>query len=78
MPPSDLIGFIARLLVRDPKAVDVSEQDDGRDCIISLRVASDDKGRVIGKEGRTAKALRTVLSVASARCGIKTKLDIVD
>ncbi len=78
MPVRDLVAFIARLLVRDPSAVEVEEVDDGRSRIVKLRVAPGDKGRVIGREGRTARAIRTVLEVASARDGMKAKLDIVD
>ncbi|MBN2494156.1 MAG: KH domain-containing protein [Deltaproteobacteria bacterium] len=74
----NLVAFIARCLVRDPAAVEVSEVNDGRDRIIRLQVAEGDKGKVIGKEGRTAKAIRTVLAVASARQGARAKLDIAD
>lgn len=78
MAASDLVGFIARLLVRDQSAVEVAEVADGRSRVIRLKVAEADKGRVIGKEGRTAKAIRTILAVASARDGMKARLDIVD
>jgi predicted RNA-binding protein YlqC (UPF0109 family) len=74
----ELIGFLARLIVRNPEAVGVDEVSDERSRIFRLSVAPEDKGRVIGKEGRTAKALRTVLAFASARDGMKAKLDIVD
>jgi predicted RNA-binding protein YlqC (UPF0109 family) len=74
----DLLTFLARLLVREPGQVSVKEIDDDRSRSVELRVAPDDRGRVIGKEGRTAKALRTVVAVATARDGMKAKLDIVD
>ncbi|MBW2700784.1 MAG: KH domain-containing protein [Deltaproteobacteria bacterium] len=74
----DLMAFIARNLVREPDQVSVVELDDDRDRIFQLRVAPSDRGRVIGKEGRTARALRTMLAVASGRTGRKAKLDIVD
>jgi len=74
----DLVVFLARLLVRDPTAVEVDETQDDHSRTFSLRVAPGDRGRVIGKEGRTAKALRTVVAVASARDGMKARLDIVD
>jgi predicted RNA-binding protein YlqC (UPF0109 family) len=78
MQARDLVVFIARLLVREPAAVSADEINDGRSRIIKLRVAPDDKGRVIGKEGRTAKAIRNVLAVASGRDGMKAGLDIID
>jgi len=74
----ELVGLMARLLVREPQAVEVDDADDGRDRVITLRVGAADRGRVIGKEGRTAKALRSILAIASAREGRKAKLDIVD
>jgi len=74
----ELVGLMARLLVREPQAVEVDDADDGRDRVITLRVGAADRGRVIGKEGRMAKALRSILAIASAREGRKAKLDIVD
>jgi len=74
----ELVAFIARALVRDPGAVEVKEVDTERDRVIKLRVAQADVGRVIGREGRTARAIRTVLGVASARDDKRAKLDIVD
>jgi uncharacterized protein len=78
MPMRELVAFIARALVRNPEAVEVEEVRSERDRIIQLKVAPEDLGRVIGKEGHTAKAIRTVLAVASTRNGVKAKLDIVD
>jgi uncharacterized protein len=75
---SELMAFIAKLLVQEPDAVRVDEEEDDRSRTLLLRVAANDRGRVIGKEGRTAKALRTVLAVASAGDGMKAKLDIID
>ena len=74
----DLMAFIARTLVREPEQVSVTELDDERERIFQLRVAPGDRGRVIGKEGRTARALRTMLAVSTGRTGRKAKLDIVD
>jgi predicted RNA-binding protein YlqC (UPF0109 family) len=74
----ELVAFIARALVRDADAVQVEEIDTERDRVIKLRVAPEDLGRVIGREGRTARAIRTVLGVASAREEKRAKLDIVD
>ncbi len=74
----ELVAFIARALVRDAGAVQVEEIDTERDRVIKLRVAPEDLGRVIGREGRTARAIRTVLGVASAREEKRAKLDIAD
>ena len=78
MQVHELVAFLARLLVREPAAVQVDETQDDHSRTFSLRVAPGDRGRVIGKEGRTAKALRTVVAVASARDGMKARLDIID
>lgn len=77
-PMRELVAFIARALVRDAGAVQVEEIDTERDRVIKLRVAPEDLGRVIGREGRTARAIRTVLGVASAREEKRAKLDIAD
>jgi predicted RNA-binding protein YlqC (UPF0109 family) len=74
----ELVAFIARALVQDASAVEVKEVDTERDRVIKLRVAQADVGRVIGREGRTARAIRTVLGVASAMEDKRAKLDIVD
>lgn len=78
MPMRELVAFMARALVRDPAAVEVSEDAVERERVLRLRVAPGDTGRVIGREGRTARALRTVLAVASARTGARAWLDIAD
>jgi 16S rRNA processing protein RimM len=68
-----LVAFIARALVEDQGAVEVEEVDDERNRIIKLRVAPGDLGRVIGKEGNTARAIRTILGVATSRDEKKAK-----
>jgi predicted RNA-binding protein YlqC (UPF0109 family) len=61
----DLLEFIAKNLVDDPAAVSVSEIVGERSTILELKVASDDMGKVIGKQGRIAKAIRTVVKAAA-------------
>ncbi|MBW1871697.1 MAG: KH domain-containing protein [Deltaproteobacteria bacterium] len=78
MQPRELLSFIVCSMVRKPEAVEVKEASDERNRVIKLKVDESDLGRVIGKEGRTAKALRTVLAVATAQDEQKAKLDIVD
>ena len=63
----ELVKFIAMSLVDKPEAVDVREIENEEDVTIELRVDPDDMGKVIGKQGRIAKAIRTVVKAASAR-----------
>ncbi|WP_294430125.1 KH domain-containing protein [uncultured Treponema sp.] len=74
----DLIEYIAKSLVDDPSAVSVNETEGERGPILELRVAQGDIGKVIGKYGRIAKALRTVLSASASRDGKHYSLDILD
>lgn len=72
----DLIEFIARSLVDDPTQVYVSQGRRGSSVEVRLRVAKEDMGRVIGKGGRVANAMRTLLRVAAARDGKRASLNI--
>jgi predicted RNA-binding protein YlqC (UPF0109 family) len=74
----DLIDFIARSLVDDPTQVQVSEGRRGSATEVRLRVSKEDMGRVIGKGGRVANAMRTLLRVAAAREGKRATLNIVE
>jgi len=74
----ELIDYIARSLVDDPSQVEIRQWRRGSTTIFELSVAKEDKGRVIGKSGRVATAMRTLLRVAAAREGAKASLDIVD
>lgn len=73
-----LVEFIAKLLVDDPDAVSVNEVEGERITICVLSVARDDLGKVIGKQGRTAHAIRTVLAAAGMRDHKKAVLDILE
>ena len=73
-----LIEYIAKALVDSPDDVKVSEVEGKQTSILELRVAKDDLGKVIGKQGRTAKAMRTLLSAASAKINKRTVLEIVE
>jgi predicted RNA-binding protein YlqC (UPF0109 family) len=74
----ELIEFLARSLVDQPDAVKVEEEDDGDRIIFHLYVADDDMGKVIGKQGRIANAMRDLLKVAAARQGARARLEIGD
>ena len=74
----DLVEFIAKSLVDDPAAVEVTETAAGSSAIIlELRVAPDDMGRIIGKSGRVANAIRALLRVVAAKEGKRVTLEIV-
>jgi hypothetical protein len=74
----DLIEYLAKSLVDDPSQVKVNIVEGEKSTILELRVAENDIGKVIGKQGRIAKAIRTVLQAASARSGKHTVLEILD
>jgi predicted RNA-binding protein YlqC (UPF0109 family) len=73
----ELVEYVAKSIVNAPEAVEVTEENDERGLVLKLTVADDDKGRVIGKQGRTADAMRTLLRVKAAKQGIKVTLEIV-
>jgi hypothetical protein len=74
----DLIGYIARALVDHPEQVSVSEVEGNQTSVLELKVAKEDLGKVIGKQGRTARAMRTILSAASAKIKKRTVLEIIE
>ncbi len=73
----DLILYIAKNLVDDPEAVTVQRVDNADSVVLELRVAQQDMGKVIGRQGRIAKAIRTVLKAATTRENKKYILEIV-
>ncbi|HXX66097.1 MAG TPA: KH domain-containing protein [Polyangiaceae bacterium] len=77
-PLKDLIVAMAVELVDHPDEVDVAEVAGDHNTIVELRVARDDIGKVIGKEGRTAQSMRTLLTALAAKLGRRAHLDIVD
>jgi uncharacterized protein len=78
MPLKELIRAIAVELVDHPEQVEVTEIPGEHNSIVELRVAKDDIGKVIGKEGRTAQSMRTILTAVSTKLGRRAHLDIVD
>ncbi len=73
-----VLEYVARSLADEPDAVSVEAERKGRTVVLSLRVGPDDMGRVIGRRGRTAQALRSLVAAAGARDGVTTSVDIVD
>jgi len=74
----DLIKYIAEALVDNPEEVSVSEVEGNQTSVLELKVAKEDLGKVIGKQGRTARAMRTILSAASAKVKKRTVLEIIE
>lgn len=74
----DLIKHIAKALVDHPEEVKVTELKGELSSVIELKVAKDDVGKIIGKQGKTAQAIRTILSTSSAKLHKKIVLEIID
>ncbi len=73
----ELIEYIAKSIVNAPDNVTVTEEQNEQGTVLKLQVADDDKGRVIGKQGRIAEAMRTLIRVKAAKAGTKATLEIV-
>ena len=74
----ELVKFIAQSLVDNPEQVQVNEIEGEQTSVIELRVAKEDLGKVIGKQGRTARAMRTILSAASTKIRKRSVLEIIE
>nr|WP_296265549.1 KH domain-containing protein [uncultured Merdimonas sp.] len=74
----ELVEVIAKALVDDPDSVVVTEREDKKTTILEVRVADSDMGKVIGKQGRIAKAIRSVVKAAAAKEDKKVIVDILD
>ena len=73
----ELVEYIAKSIVNLPAEVEVTEDEDERGIVLQLKVADEDKGRIIGKQGRIAGAMRTLLRVKAAKQGIRITLEII-
>jgi predicted RNA-binding protein YlqC (UPF0109 family) len=76
--PLAVLNYLARSLSNDPEAVVIDTEERRGGLRLSLHVAPDDMGRVIGRRGRTAQAIRTLVNVAGAKDGVQASVDIVD
>jgi len=74
----DLIKYIVDKLVDNPEAVEVTEREEGDTIIVELRVAKEDLGKAIGKQGRTAKAMRSILSASAGKLEKRSRLEILE
>lgn len=74
----EAVERILKALAGEPEAVEVNEVSDGRNVRIEVRVAPHDMGRVIGREGRTVKAIRSILFIAGQKQGKRYQLDLVE
>ena len=74
----DLIAYSAKALVDKPEEVSVAEIEGEQTSVIELKVAKEDLGKVIGKQGRTARAMRTILSAASTKINKRSVLEILE
>ncbi len=73
----ELVQYLAKALVDDPDAVQVTEMQGETGSVLKLRVAQKDLGRIIGKQGRTAKSIRAIVNAAAARANQNVVLEIV-
>ena len=74
----ECVACAAKALVDDPDAVDISLSDGEGFSVMTLRVAPDDLGKVIGKSGRTAEALRIIVAAGAKKAGVKCRLEIAE
>jgi hypothetical protein len=74
----ELVQYLAKSLVNNPDAVEVRETEGETASVLELKVAKEDLGRIIGKQGRTAKSIRTILNAAASRTNRKVVLEIVE
>jgi len=78
MEMKELIAYMAKALVDNPEAVEVSEVEGEQTSVIELKVSKGDLGKVIGKQGRTARAMRTILNAASTKIKKRAVLEIIE
>ena len=78
MAMKELVQTVARALVDDPDGVEVREIEGEHHCVVELKVAKGDIGKVIGKDGKTAQSMRLLVAAASQKLGRRTHLDIID
>jgi hypothetical protein len=78
MPFKELVQYIAQAMVDNPGGVSVSEIEGDQTTVLELKVAKNDLGKIIGKQGRNAQAIRTILSAVSAKIKKRVVLEIIE
>jgi len=73
----ELVEYIAKSIATNPDEVVVTQNDDGGKVVLTLEVSPDDKGKVIGRQGRVAQSIRTLLKVAAVKQGTRAVLEII-
>ena len=73
----ELVEYIAKSIATNPDEVVVTQKDDGEKVVLTLEVSPDDKGKVIGRQGRVAQSIRTLLKVAAVKQGTRAVLEII-
>jgi uncharacterized protein len=77
-PAAELVEYLVRSIVESPDDVEIEEYEEEGELVLEIKVADDDLGRVIGREGRVAKAIRTIARAAGAREDRRVSVDIVE
>jgi uncharacterized protein len=77
-PAAELVEYLVRSIVESPDDVEVDEYEEEGELVLEVKVADDDLGRVIGREGRVAKAIRTIARAAGAREDRRVSVDIIE
>ncbi len=74
----ELVEFIVKKLVKKPEDVSISSIESEEQIVLQLKVEKEDMGRIIGKNGKTIKAIRTIVNIASAKLGKKVNLEVLE
>jgi predicted RNA-binding protein YlqC (UPF0109 family) len=74
----ELVEFIVKKIVKNPEGVNVNQVESEQEIVLQLKVDKDDMGRVIGRNGKTIKAIRAVLGIASAKANKKARLEVLE
>ena len=74
----EMLKTIVKYLVDDPNAIEVTKREEGKATTLELRVAPNDMGKIIGRQGKMAKAIRTLMKAYATKDGTKIKVDIMD
>ncbi len=74
----EMLRTIVKYLVDDPEAIEITKREEGKTTVLELRVSPNDMGKIIGKQGKMAKAIRTLMKAYATKEGTKINVDIMD